>query len=335
MSADAGVVTGATTNGATSTTTTPVTAAPKVKNGSSGTQTPNPAITTPTTPPAQGEPKATPPPQKFKAKIRGQEREWSPEELIAHASKNVAAEEAMREAATIRKQAEEERKKWTEREARLKSKDVWDELKTFGHDPDAIAKKYILDKYGEHAQEPAPELPPEVKERLAKLEALERGEKERTEKEERQREEDTKLRTRESYRERFVAGLVSLNIPEESPLVSPLIRRMAWHQEVAENGGYELPPEALAKEALADFRGETSAAWSGLEGDALLEEMGQDVVDRVVRASVARIERKRAEKAAGLTPQAPKVTRTDAPPRGQDGKFQTREERHFDSFFRG
>lgn len=311
------------------------TAPPTQGNGAAGHETP--AGT-----PVPAETKAAPPapPKTYRLKISGTEREVSEQTYHAYAQKAAAADQMLAEAKRAREEAASEKEALKQR----LGKDWRGVLKEMGHDPDEFLKRSILETYGQ------PELTPEQKQVQVERQARERAEAElaRFQQErltaQQQAEEQAEF---ESYRDTFNKALTAAGFPTdtESPMTAWAVRRMAALAEANMDAGTELSPEVMAEMVKADMADEHRAVFGSLEGDALLDALGDEVVRKVNKAALARFERRRAggEQTGNPAAATADPRTTAAPPRAvavnvprdpESGKFKSREQMRAESPFR-
>lgn len=276
------------------------------------------ASSTPTpTPSAQPTP-ATPEKQKFKLKVNGQEKELelSHEELIQRLQKDEAAELRMQRAA-------EQEKKFAARDEALKKdplKYLSDELKLENLDAiieDRLAEKYRLEAMSE-----------EERRQVELTKKLEHYEKQEAKRQEEVKQQEYKAAVDRAFQDRerlYTDALSKSGLEGNMELLATMAQidlQLLEHNEgLPPEEQINLTPEQLAAEAKARFE-KPMAAYKGklakLEGEALLSELGKEVVDRVLKASLAKLGTASAAKA--LKPAAPKPQIQDDEPRNPKSK---------------
>lgn len=314
---------------------TPTAAPTPAGNGAAGHEAPTNAQA-----PAESKPAPAAPPKTYRLKINGSEREVSEQTYHTYAQKAAAADQMLSEAKRAREEATAEREALKQRFG----KDWRGVLKEMGHDPDDFLKRSILETYGQ------PELTPEQKQVQVERQAREKAEAElaRFQQErltaQQQAEEQAAY---DSYRDTFNKALTAAGFPAdpESPMTAWAVRRMAALAEANLDAGAELTPEVMAEMVKADMADEHRAVLGSLEGDALLDALGEEVVRRVNKAALARFERRRqGADTLGSTATAPTDPRSmPAPPRAvavnvprdpASGQFKSREQMRAEAPFR-
>lgn len=280
------------------------------------------------------------PPKTYRLKVNGSDREVSEQTYHAYAQKAAAADQMLSEAKRAKEEIAAERETLKQRFGT----DWRAVVKDMGHDPDEFLKRSILETYGQ------PELTPEQKQVQIERQARERAESElaRFQQErltaQQQAEEQAAF---DSYRDTFNKALTAAGFPAdpEAPMTAWAVRRMAALAEANMDAGTGLPPEVMAEMVKADMAEEHRAVLGSLEGDALLDTLGEEVVRRVNKAALARFERRRqGADTLGSTAAAPTDPRTmPAPPRAtqvhvprdaSSGQFKSREQMRAEAPFR-
>lgn len=174
-----------------------------------------------------------------------------------------------------------------------------------GADFDEIAEEAVMERIEREksmaglsaTERAAKQRAEEAEARLAELEA----ERQAREAEQRAREEENELAgLRQTLAGVVVKALTAAKLPKEA--APDAGRRLAVLMAKAHQLGHDLTPEELAGEAVKwageDFRGYTA----GLEGDALVEFLGEAVVRKASKAWLARAQGQTAVKAVVPTP---------------------------------
>lgn len=247
-----------------------------------------------------------------KLKIDGQEREFPLEMLDTYAQRGMAADKRFFEADQLRKTTEG-------REAKLKDK-PWDAIKEAGHDPLALAQQLLIEHFEGQALTPEQQKIKALEADKAKWEADQKTTAEKA----RQVEIDQHAeKSAVEYTTKFVAALKAAGVPEGLHAAG-MIARMAKYEAVNAESGINAPPEVLAELVKEDLQSEQRHAFGGLEGDVLLSAMGDELTDKVVKAAVARFERK----SKGALPAPPKPVVATGERNGK-GQFVSRDEQRF------
>lgn len=222
--------------------------------------------------------------KKWKIKVDKQEIELDEPELIRRAQMSTAAEKRFQEGATARKQAEQ----------------LWEMLKTdftkviddprLGLDPKA--KREALERYYKQNYIDPEIMTPEQR-RIAELEnerkTWQQKEQERLQKEEQEKSQQIERYHAEQYQKMFIDALSKGGLPNEGPAGAACVRRMADLMAKNVAMGLDLTPDHLAQLVREDYVGEHKSLYSNLEGDALLSLMGEEVVNKIRKADLARL----------------------------------------------
>lgn len=261
----------------------------------------------------------TPEPEElWEVNVNGKPRKLTKEQARAELSKRIAAEEMYREAAKLRKEAEErEKKPWHERidgedeDARNAKIEEYLWEKKYKAEAERQAK---LSQYPEEAR-PLAEKLLAAEQRAAMLEAKQKADEEGKAKTQREQElAKHKAEALDYYGDIAVKALEAAGIPGQSTTAARLVPRLADRMLEAREMGAELSPELLAADVKRELTEEAALAYGSLEGAPLLEAMGDEWTLKVVRAYVAR------KKAAGQVAPAPQM-QSNGRQRGPDGKF--------------
>lgn len=275
----------------------PGAAAPNAGAHSAG---PNPSAAAPTSPPRNGAagpetPPASPPGDKPPPawrppplKVYGETREVTAEQYHRYAQMAAAGEVSQKKLAEERKALEG----WREKVRA----DPWSALGELGIDAsqlDRHAATRLLE-----AEERLQETPEQREAREAKSE-LERLKKEKADAEEKQKQETVRQHRDTHFadmKKRYSEALTKVGIPEGFGAAF-VMARMAHYEDNTPEGLEPPGAEQLAGLVLEDIRTEQKAAWGKLRGDALLDNLGEDMSLAVVNAYVERVERQRAAEA--------------------------------------
>lgn len=233
------------------------------------TETPD-STTTPETPPP-------PPPKKYKVKVDDSELEVDENELVSSYQLRRASQKRFEEASEARKQAEAI--------LQFAMKHPNDpRLKEFGFDWDKTAEEYVVNKYSRE------KMTPEQRE----LEDFRTREKQRLEAEAKAKEESEKTvaqqraeAKKQELLQEFVPALKKHKLPENTES----IRRMAhfYRTYLKLDPDNKPPVDLLAQEVRESYVHEYRNTLGGLEGDDLLETLGDDLRKKIRKAEVARV----------------------------------------------
>ena len=271
-----------------------VTAAPAGAAVPSATPAPAQGETTPTEAPAKAAAKQQEWwDREFEGKANGKPWKYRPKseaEFYQFVSKGHAADERFREASERAKRAEAV-------EAALKSGDL-DVLRQYGLDPDEVAierTKRLMEReqLPEHERRAR-----DAEERAAKLE---RQIKEREEAESRAKQEAQSREWAQQTWNDLAQAVEAIGYADRKFAEQRLLPRVIDVYTDAAKKGYDLTPERAAKIAQSQLRSEAAAIIGGLDGDALLDHLGPQVVDRVRKAILAK--HKKSQVAAAPPPE--------------------------------
>ncbi len=262
------------------------------------------ATQAPASPPA---PAAAPdsdprPPSSWRLRVYGEDREVPEDVYRQYAQKGAAAEHRFQEAARLKAEAEA-------RLSRLKA-DPRAAIAELGLDPFQLALSWVTEQITDEGLSPEAQRAKQLERELAEHKEREAKAQEESKRAEVKRIAEAKGR---EYGQRFSAALEKAGLSPGDPAMPGLVMRMAHYQEQNEDAGLDLGPDVLAQVALEDIRAEHAAAWGRLEGDTLLSTLGDELVGRVVKASIARYEKQRA--GAGQPPAPPQSQGAPKAPR--------------------
>jgi len=215
--------------------------------------------------------------RKLKLKVEGQELELPESEVIARAQQSTVAAKRFQEAAQLRKQAEEVLKFAKENPTEF--------FKRTGMNARQWAEEYLI---GELKRE---QMTPEQKKAAENEEKLkEYAQKEKDEADRKKREEDEKQKNLhlEKYNQLFVEALGKSGLPK-TPFT---VMRMATLQKINLAKKLDLSADQLAKLVREDYINEQKHLFGALEGDQILEFLGQDIVKKLSKAQLAKLKAK-------------------------------------------
>lgn len=247
--------------------------------------------------------------RRYKLKVNGQEREYGEAEVLRKAQLADSADEKFKKAAEMQRQAEQ----FVEA---LRS----DPLKILTHPDLGLNFREIAEQFlGEHVRK---ELMDPVERELEELREFKRQqeeERQRSEEESKKKEMTEQQRalhkqTVEYYDRKITEVLKATNLPK----TPGTIKRVAEVLRNAVDNGYELDVETAVDLVHEDYRSDVSSLFGSLEGDALINALGEDLVKKIRTHDIARLK----AKLAGTSQPAAvaEKTRTYAPKRESEGK---------------
>lgn len=243
-------------------------------------------------PEVEEQPEQVQQPRKYKVKLDEDEMEVDEDELLRGYTHAKAANRKFQEAAAERKRAAEEKAKAERLYQQLKT-DPFKAISELGLNPRELSEEFLLKELEKESwtpeQKKAFELEQKVKEYETKEQERERLAKEHqaraeAEKEAREQHEMTE-KIHKEYETKFIETLQSSSLPR-NPTV---IRRVA---EVVFNSlqeGYEIPVEQAVKIVEKDMRSGISDLIRSLDGDRLIEFLGDDTVKKLRKHDAAKV----------------------------------------------
>ena len=215
----------------------------------------------------------------YKVKIDGKEMEVDENELLAGYQRAKAANKRFEDAAKERKKAEYFLKLLrTDPVKVLEHPEV-------GHDVRKLAEDYLAEIIKREKMTPEQREKEELK---TKLKALE--DEKRTLEESRKQEQIQKLTS--FYEEDFTNKIVKALDGSQLPKTPYTVKRMAQHLYNAMERGYELSPVDVVPIVKEEYQNDFNNFLSSLEGDALINILGKNVVDKIRKAELAKVKAK-------------------------------------------
>lgn len=206
----------------------------------------------------------------LRAIIDGKEVEVPEEEAVAAYQKVKAADKRFQEAARLRKEADAERKSLLQR---LK-KNPAEVLAELGHDVDALAEQYVVDKYQE------PLMTPEEREAYRKekeLEELRRKEQDRQEQEKKAAYQKQVEQAAMDWSKRVDMALKDSPVPKTPYMAKRVIDVLI----AANDNGREMTPEEAVGVVWNGFQKELNTLTEVLESDKLVDFLGKKSIDKI------------------------------------------------------
>lgn len=230
--------------------------------------------------------------------------------------REISAGRRFNEAAQMRKEAEAQL-------ARLKE-DPWAVLKEIGVDVDEVAKKRVLTTFEEQQLTPEQK---ELRKALADVERLKGEQKSMAEKAHQERVREETERSQKEYGEKFLDALKKIGQPLGANS-GWAVQRMATLELANLEQGLNLTADELAQAVKDDIAEEHKSVLAGLEGDALLDYLGEDTWKSVVKAASARYKMQLAPKPPESAP-PPESVPAPPPPKKDPPRAMTRDEQVF------
>ena len=235
------------------------------------------------------EPKAEPvAPRKIKVKVDGNESEIDEAELVARYQKSTSAEKKFQEASQKMKQTEAFMKQLKEDPISVLNNPA------LGLDFRREAESYLEGILNDELMDPKDKKIRDSESELEKYrrEDVQRREDAAREQEIRRTEEFERLKTKhaEEYTRTFQEALEAEGLPKSPQTV----RRMAQYMEQAIKQGVKVSAAEVAALVKDDYMQEHKSMLSSMPADRLAEILGQEAVDRLRQANVAKYRNERA-----------------------------------------
>lgn len=219
---------------------------------------------------------STPILKKYKVKVEGKDHEVTEEELLKGYSHGRAASRAMQEGKQLRKQAEEFI-------GLLKDEGkLWDVLQKLGHDPRILSEKYLGQWLEDQHMDPREK---ELRDAKSKIKAWEDAEKAKQEAVVKQRNEMLKAKYAQDFNKQFQDALDSSGLPKTKPMVAEMAKYIHRSAEM----GYEITPQEAARMVKEDIQAAQSAIYRDMDGDALIQLIGEELANKVRKWDTSRI----------------------------------------------
>lgn len=218
------------------------------------------------------------PPRRFRVKVDDAEMEVDEAELIKGYSRAKAAHRRFEEASSMRKEVEGFL-------TALKQNPIAVlQDPSLGLDFRKIAEDYLYDQIKREEMSPEQRKIQEYERKLAEMQAeRERFERESTE----QKITEEQHAYAQKIEAEFTEALESSGLPKTTETV----RRMAYLKRRALDAGYDMPATDLVVEVRESYLEEQRSVLGGLEGDALLSAIDEDILYKIRAAELARLRR--------------------------------------------
>jgi hypothetical protein len=236
--------------------------------------------------------------KKYKVKVNGEEMEVTEEELIKGYQIRKAADEKFREASMLRKQAEEF--------ISLLKKDPIKVLThpSLGVDFKKLAEEYLYQQLEEELMDPKDR---ELKKYKAMIEEMERQKQEQERAQQETMIEQLKAEYSQNYVKDITEALQSSGLPKNEFTV----KRIAYYMYEGLRRGYNLSAKQVAPLVKEDYIKEQRALYSSLDGDLLVQLLGDDLVNKIRKYDVDKLKAKKTP----TTPKDQPTGRSDSKPK--------------------
>jgi hypothetical protein len=214
-------------------------------------------------------------PKSWKLKVDGGEQELPEYEVLRRAQLWSAQDKRFQEAAQIKKQHEQIT-------GLLKEKPIEALMKL--HGPEKVRE--MLERHL-YEQLQADQLSPEQK-RLRQAEEELKSYKQREAEAAKQREVEQRKQIETHYKGEYERQILESLKTSGLPADEDTVARMAFYMQQSLREGIEVPMDVIADRVKADFSSRTQRRYAKMDGDQLLKELGDETVDKIVKAHLAR-----------------------------------------------
>lgn len=214
--------------------------------------------------------------KRYRLKIDGEEADYDEDEVVRMAQKGRAADKKFQESSQMRKQSEEF--------IRLLKEDPRKVLShpSIGHDLKKFAEDILLEQLQDEMLSPQEKEIREYKSKLAKYEEQERKTKEA---EDAKNKESVKAKYAEDYNKQIIDALEAGGLPKTEYTV----QRMIYYMSKAIENGYEMSALDVRDLVKRDYQQDTKSLYSGLDSEALLAILGDDVVKKLKKEDIKKV----------------------------------------------
>jgi hypothetical protein len=232
--------------------------------------------------------------KKFKVKIDDLEAEVSEDELKSGYQRAKASQKRFEEAARLKKQAEQQ----------IDSirKNPIQALAELGIDVRGMSEEYLAKQLQLEQLSPEQRKLMEMEEKLRSYEEQDKAKKQKEE-------QDQHAKLMEHYEQEYTNGITAALNTSGLPKTPYTVKRMAQYMARALDNGYEVKPQDVVSYVKEDYMNDFKEFFATYEGDALMDILGKQVVDKIRKAELAKVK----GKAAPATPTATKTVAQTEP----------------------
>jgi len=217
-----------------------------------------------------------PQPKRYKVKIDGDEQEVDEQELLSGYQSTKAAQKRMNDAARLRKQSEEF--------LRIASTDPRRALDALGVDIKAFARDYLAEQLEEEMLSPQEKELKTTKQRLAEYEKQQRVQEEAL------RATEVEKFTKH-YEEEYTTGIIEAlevgGLPKTESTIAGIAKYMlqAMEADIRDKNGnpVKITPKDVVHFVKRDYLAQINSLFGSANEDILLELLGDEVSNKVVR----------------------------------------------------
>jgi hypothetical protein len=255
--------------------------------GAPGTTAPQPGQQPPAPGQRPGETATQAQARMLKLVLDGKEVELPESQVVTNYRKGLEASKTLSKVEVRRQEALKAKAEADGIFARLKADPVG-VLESLGIDTRGLSEKRILQEIELERMTPDQRRAHDLEQKLKQFET----EKQKAEREKQEQAHTAEVeRHKDEFANLFVQTMESLGLPKSSGRF--VVPRMAQLYAQNEAAGLESSPEEMAAHVMRGLEAEHRGVLSGLDGDALLERLGSDVVRKVLGAHLARVNAKR------------------------------------------
>jgi hypothetical protein len=222
----------------------------------------------------------------LKAKIDGREETVDEETLLRHYQKERTADQKLREAAKMRKEMEA----------------FYEALE---NDPESIlndprlpikkrdlAMKWLTEQIDEELKQVDPR-DQELEEYRKKLEAYEKQEQEAKTKQEQEQYQAIVEKRKEAIATTLTKAMEMSPLSKDPETQAETLREMVLYMRLCRDAGYQVTPEELAQHVEKGRMKSYQSVANQLEGDDLINFLGEAIVNKIRKADLARLQKQR------------------------------------------
>ena len=214
--------------------------------------------------------------KKYKVKVDGEDLDVSEDELLSNYQLRKASDKRFQEGMQARKQAEEF--------IRLLKTDPTKVLShpSVGLDAKKWAEEYLINEMQREMMTPEQRQMEEYKSKLAKYEEQEQMTK-------KQQEEAQQAQIRQKYTDDYNKQIVGALDSSGLPKTEFTVQRMIHYMAKALENNYEVGANDVVDLVRRDYINDTKSLYSGLDADALIQILGDDVASKIRKADLNKI----------------------------------------------
>lgn len=227
----------------------------------------------------------------LKVKIDGREESVDEDTLVRHYSKERAADKKLREAAQARKEVEAF-------------------YETLQNDPESIlndprlplkkrelAEKWLMESLKGELSEPEDPREKELADIKRELEKYKNQEKQTKEQKEQEEYQALVSQRKEAIATTLSKAMSMSPLAQDPDTATATLKEMASYMRMCRDAGYEASPEEIAQHVESRYNKSYQSLANKLEGDQLIQFLGEAVVNKIRKADLARLMKEREQAA--------------------------------------